>query len=100
MSEAAPDRLLLERLADIPEVADCGFVVREGLTGAGVTVLRGRTYFGSWRVTAGTLCWVHANSTSDNVFVDDIEEAVRHTLLMILRSLESSRQVRGVRAAS
>ncbi|MFN0219619.1 MAG: hypothetical protein ACKVP4_12495 [Hyphomicrobium sp.] len=99
MSEAAPDRELLDRLFEIPEVAECGFVVREGLTGAGVTILKGRTYFGSWRVTAGTLCWVHANSTSDNVFIDNVDDAVRHTLLMILRSLEGARQIRTVRAA-
>lgn len=94
MSSPSPDRVLLEKLLDIPEVADSGFSVREGLTGAGVTVLKGRSYYGSWRVTAGTLCWIHASPGSENVFVANVDEALRHTLLTILRSLEGDRELR------
>ncbi len=94
MSSPSPDRALLEKLLDIPEVAESGFSVREGLTGAGVTVLKGRTYYGSWRVTAGTLCWIHASPGSENVFVTNVDEALRHTLLTILRSLEGDRELR------
>jgi hypothetical protein len=85
------DRQLLERLLDIPEVALSGFSIREGLTGAGITILKGRTYFGSWRVTAGTLVWIYANVGDDNHFVKSVDEAVRHTLMLVLRNLETMR---------
>ncbi len=94
MSSPSPDRVLLEKLLDIPEVAASGFSVREGLTGAGVTVLKGRTYYGSWRVTAGTLCWIHASPGCENVFVTNVDDAVRQTLLTILHSLEGDRELR------
>lgn len=85
------DRQLLERLLDIPEVALSSFSIREGLTGAGVTILKGRSYFGSWRVTAGTLVWVHAKVGEDNQYMKSVDEAVRYTLLLILRNLETTR---------
>ena len=88
------DGQLLERLVHIPEIEMCGFSVREGLTGAGVTIQRGRNYFGSWRVTAGELVWVHSNILEPNHFEQTVEDAVRYTLLLILRNLESTRAVR------
>jgi hypothetical protein len=94
------DQQLRKALVEIPEIIASGFSVREGLTGAGVTILKGRTYFGSWRVTAGTLVFVSSSMNDANYFVDSVDEAVRHTLLMILRSLEQSSRVRAVRAAS
>ncbi len=90
MKWANPDRELLQQLADIPEVTLSGFSVREGLAGAGVTVLRGRDYFGGWRSVDGQLVWVPANLTEPGQIVETVDEAVRHTLLMILRNLEVS----------
>ena len=99
MHKVAPlDRQLKERLLDIPEISLSGFQAREGLTGAGVTVLRGRTYFGSWRVTAGTLVWVNASIGEQDHFVENVDEAVRHTLLLILKNLQNTRSVRPARA--
>lgn len=100
MSSVPLDQQLHQALLEIPEIGSAGFVVREGLTGAGVTVLKGRTYFGSWRVTAGTLVWVSSNMSDPNHFVDSLDEAVRHTLLLILRSLELQGRLRSMRAAS
>lgn len=94
------DKQLIQRLLDIPEIAASGFSAREGLTGSGVTVLKERTYFGSWRVTAGTLVFVSASMGDTNYFAEDLEDAVRHTLLMILRNLQVSGFDRAVRAAS
>lgn len=88
------DRQLLETLAQIPEVDLCGFSAREGLTGAGVTILKGRSYFGSWRVTAGELVWVHSNISEPNHFEQTVDDAVRYTLLLILRNLEITRATR------
>lgn len=98
MSGTSPDAELLQRLSQVEELQACGFAVREGLTGSGVTVLKGRAYFGSWRLTAGTLCWIQANAGTEHVMAESVDEAVRHTLLMILRSLEKSRDVRSVRS--
>ncbi len=100
MLSANLDQQLHQALLDIPEIESAGFVVRSGLTGAGVTLLKGRSYFGSWRVTAGKLVWVSSNLTDENHFVDTAEEAVRYTLLMILRSLEVQSRLRTLRAAS
>jgi len=90
MKWATPDRELLAALSEIPEVTLSGFTVREGLAGTGVTVLRGRNYFGSWRLAAGALVWVHANLAEPNHTVESVDEAVRHTLLLILRNLETT----------
>ncbi|WP_045838103.1 hypothetical protein [Hyphomicrobium sp. 99] len=89
MTSPTPDRELLRQLADIPEVSLSGFSVREGLAGTGVTVLRGRDYFGSWRAVDTQLVWVPANLTEPGHIVETVEEAVRHTLLMILKSIQS-----------
>ncbi len=94
MQKIAPlDLQLLDRLLDIPEIGLSGFQAREGLTGAGVTILRGRTYFGSWRVTAGTLVWVNASLGEHDHFVENVDEAVRDTLLMILKNLQNTRSL-------
>jgi hypothetical protein len=98
MLKVSLDQQLRLQLLDIPEIIASDFAVREGLTGAGVTVLKGRTYFGSWRVTAGKLGFVSANMGDSNHFVDTVDEAVRHTLLMILRSLEQTQKFRPLRA--
>ncbi len=94
------DQQLRSQLLEYPEIVEAGFSVREGLTGAGVTLLRGRTYFGSWRSSSGSLAWVSANMGDATRFVDSTEAAVRHTLLMILRALESSRGSDGTRIAT
>ena len=88
------DGELLSQLSEIPEVGLTCFTVREGLAG-GVTVLKGGNYFGSWRVSAGELVWVHANLLEPSQFVASVDEAVRYTLLLILRNLET-----GTRQAS
>ncbi|HPG88928.1 MAG TPA: hypothetical protein PLD46_04700 [Hyphomicrobium sp.] len=100
MLSVSLDRQLHMALLEIPEIAAAGFSVREGLTGAGVTVLKGRTYFGSWRETASTLVWVSSNIGDPNYFVDTVDEALRHTLLLILRNLEMSSRERPLRAVS
>lgn len=99
MTEMSPDRELLDRLVAIPEIADAGFQVREGLTGAGVTVLKGRVYFGSWRVTAGALCWIQAAQHTEASIAESVDDAVRRTLLAILRSLETHLTARPLSAA-
>jgi hypothetical protein len=91
MTSATPDRDLLQQLASIPEVALSGFSVREGLSGTGVTVLKGRNYFGSWRAVDRQLVWVPANLTEPGHIVETVDEAVRHTLLLILKSIEMTR---------
>lgn len=88
MKWATLDRELLQQLADIPEVTLSGFSVREGLAGTGVTVLKGRDYFGSWRMVDTQLVWVPANLTEPGHIVETVDEAVRQTLLMILKSLQ------------
>jgi hypothetical protein len=79
---------LRSQLSEIPEVGLTGFTAREGLTG-GVTILRRGNYFGSWRVSAGELVWVHANLSEPSHFVASVDEAVRYTLLLILRNIET-----------
>ena len=91
MTSASPDRELLTQLLDIPEVTLSGFTVREGLTGAGVTILKGRNYFGSWRATGDELIWSPANLSEPSHCVASVDEAVRHTLLLILQNLETGR---------
>lgn len=94
------DRQLLQCLADIPEVEASGFSVREGLTGVGVTVLRGRAYFGSWRANGSELIWVSAAEGPEEVHCDSVDEAVRYTLIAVLRSLEINRARRMLEAAA
>jgi uncharacterized FlgJ-related protein len=89
MTPAASDNELLQRLTDIPEVSLSGFAVREGLTGTGVTLLRGDQYFGSWRETGRELTWSYADLTKPSEVVASVDEAVHYTLLIILRNLES-----------
>lgn len=83
------DGELLSQLSEIPEVGLTGFSVREGLAG-GVTILKGGNYFGSWRLSADELVWVHANLSEPSHFVGSVDEAVRYTLLLILRNLETA----------
>ena len=90
MLSAPLDRQLRNSLTEIPEIIASGFSVREGLTGSGVTIFKGRTYFGSWRVTAGTLVWVSSNLGEANYLADTVDEAARHTMLLILRNLQAS----------
>jgi hypothetical protein len=94
------DCQLRDCLLDVSEIGAAGFSVREDLTGAGVTVLKGRTYFGSWRVSQGSLIFVSANMSEPHFFAESLDEAVRHTLLLILRNLEVGERVRPARAAS
>jgi hypothetical protein len=82
------DRELLEQLSNIPEIELSGFSVREGLSGSGVTVLRGDSYFGSWRVSAGQFIWLHADLSKPCHTEESIGDALRYTLLLILRNLE------------
>lgn len=73
---------------DIPEVGLSGFSVREGLAGTGVTVLKGRDYFGSWRATSqGELVWTFADLFEPAETVTSVDEALRYTLLLILASV-------------
>lgn len=88
MKRAAPDAELLRRLTDIPEVGLSGFAVREGLAGTGVSVLKGREYFGSWRATSeGELVWTFADLSEEGRTVTSVDEALRYTLLLILASV-------------
>ncbi len=79
---------LLDRLEKQPELAMSGFSARPGLTGAGVTVLQGRNYFGSWRVTCGTLVWTIAGASLTSYFAKSVDDAARYTMLVILRRLQ------------
>lgn len=82
---------VLNRLMDVPEVQLSGFSVRPGLTGSGVTLMKGRGFFGSWRVTAGTLVWSYAHAGGTNYFAHSVDDAVRHTMLLILRHLQQQK---------
>jgi hypothetical protein len=98
MAPLSPDQQLRKRLNEFPEIIASGFSVREGLTGTGVTILKSRTYFGSWRVTGRMLVWVAANMGEANYVVETVDDAVRHTLLLMLRNLETTRAVTTARA--
>jgi hypothetical protein len=87
---ASLDHQLRISLMEIPEIAGSGFSVREGLTGSGVTLLKGRTYFGSWRVTARSLVFVSADMGETNYVADTADAAVRHTMLLILTDLRET----------
>jgi hypothetical protein len=89
MDNTALDRQLLAQIMDIPEVAACGFSAREGLSGTGVTIFRGADYFGSWRASAGELIWMPANLSEEGRTVATVDEALRYSLLLILRNLET-----------
>ena len=89
MLKVSLDRQLLDQLMEIPEVAAAGFSARTGLTGSGVTVLNGRTYFGSWRVAGDSLAWISSSAYDDDQFVHTVDEALRHTLLLILKYLQA-----------
>lgn len=90
MNTATPDSELLRQLTDIPEIGLCGFGAREGLSGRGVTVLKGRNYFGSWRAApTGEIIWTFADLTQAGRTVSSVDEAVRYTLLLILRNIQS-----------
>jgi hypothetical protein len=93
------DHELLEQLSNIPEIELSGFSVREGLSGSGVTVLRGDSYFGSWRVSAGRFIWLHADLSKPCHIEESIGDALRYTLLLILRNLQipESKSVRHAR---
>lgn len=90
MKCATPDRELLQQLSDIPEVALSGFSVREGLAGTGVTILKGRNYFGSWRLAGDELIWSFADLLEPCRAVPSVDEAVRYTLLLILRDIQTT----------
>ena len=91
------EQQLLDALTDIPELSLSGFDVRPGLTGAGVTVLKGRSYYGAWRAgTGSSLVWTYANSGDTNYFAASVEDAVRHTMMMVLRSLQANSSLRTV----
>ena len=79
-----------QQLTDIPEVALSGFSVREGLAGTGVTVLKGRNYFGSWRLVGAELVWTFADLSEPSRAVPSVDEAVRYTLLLILRDIQTT----------
>lgn len=87
---------VLNRLLELPELHLSGFSARAGLTGAGVTLMKGRGFFGSWRVAAGTLVWSYAHAGGKNYFAQSVEDAVRHTMLVILRNLEQTYEMRVV----
>ena len=90
MLKVSLDGELLKRLVEIPEVAASDFTARQGFTGSGVTVLKGRTYFGSWRVAGDTLAWISSNGYDDTHVVQSVDDALRHTLLLILKNLEAT----------
>ncbi len=85
---------LLEQLDQLQELENSGFSVRPGLTGAGVTLLLGRNFFGSWRVTCGTLVWTFAGAATTSYFAKSVEDAARHTMLVVLRRLQSQAEPR------
>lgn len=85
---------ILARLLALPEVQLAGFFPRAGLTGAGVTLMRGRSFYGSWRVSHGALVWNFAHSGGESYFANSLDDAIRHTLLLILRALETDRAAR------
>jgi hypothetical protein len=89
---------LLEKLDKLQELEQSGFSVRPGLTGAGVTLLQGRNFFGSWRVTCGTLVWTFAGAGSTSYFANSVDDAARHTMLVVLQRLQAQAPQRERRA--
>ncbi|MEQ1718364.1 MAG: hypothetical protein ABL907_20675 [Hyphomicrobium sp.] len=80
---------VLNRLLELPEVQLSGFSARAGLTGAGITIMKNRSFYGSWRVSCGALVWSYAHTGGTTYFAASVDDAVRHTMLLVLRSLES-----------
>ncbi len=89
---------LLEQLERLPELEMSGFSVRPGLTGAGITVLQGRTFFGSWSVSCGALVWTFAGAALTTYFAKTVEDAARHTMFVVLQRLQSQDRPRERRA--
>ena len=87
----------LKQLDALPELELAGFTARPGLTGAGVTLLQGRTFTGSWRVTCGTLVWTYAGAGSTSYFANSIADAVRYTMFVVLQRLQVQAQPRELR---
>ncbi len=85
------DKQLLSRLQGIDELELAGFTAREGLTGSGVTVLKGRTYVGSWRLTGGQLVWSHASANAQKHTEKSLDGAIQYTALLVLKNLEFDR---------
>ncbi|MGE0054880.1 MAG: hypothetical protein AB7S74_11780 [Hyphomicrobium sp.] len=83
---------VLRGLMRLPEFELSGFTARAGLTGCDVTVLKDRSFFGSWRASERTLTWTYANGGGSVYFAQTVEQAIRHTMLMVLRSLEAQRR--------
>lgn len=94
------DKQLLSRLSDIEEFEMAGFSARGGLTGSGVTVLKGRSYIGSWRVTGGVLVWNYAAAHAENHFEETVDGAAYFTALLILKNLEMGRDTKIAALAS
>lgn len=94
MPSISLDRQLIARLRTFSEISDSGFLISEGLTGTGVTVFRDQKYFGSWRVISGSLVWTDAALDPRRQTFETVDEAVRHMLLLILRTLEARRDWR------
>jgi len=94
MKCAAPDAELLRQLLNISEVRSSGFCAREGLAGTGVTILKGRNYFGSWRATSqGELVWTFADLSEPGRTVTTVDAALHFTLLLILSSIAKTHNV-------
>ena len=87
------EKTLLEKLNGIPELSASGFVARAGLTGNGVTLLKGRSYFGAWRKGFGALVWTYANVSESPYHAASLDDAVLHTMKMILGTLQTSKAI-------
>ena len=85
------EKTLLEKLNEIPELPASGFSARAGLTGSGVTLLKGRSYFGAWRTSYGAFVWTYANTSEQPYRAASLEDAILHTMRMVLRVLETSK---------
>ncbi len=92
------EKTLLEKLNSLPELSASGFVARAGLTGNGVTLLKGRSYFGAWRRTYSAFVWTYANISEDPYHAASLDDAILHTMKMVLSALQTSKVLRGAAA--
>lgn len=82
------DMQLFGALARVPEVRASGFTVSSGLSGRGVTLIHRGQYCGSWRMHKSCLQWISADPRVSDALAGSVEDAMRMTLMMVLRQLE------------
>jgi hypothetical protein len=90
MSSLEQEARLRRRLEDIPEFSAAGFRVEADRDGGSAVILRGLSCRGRWRAVDDGFVWIANNAGTGSRVVDDEDEAVRQTLMMVLTNLRVS----------